>query len=78
VLKKLAATAVATKFALLCIASHVPTALATASQRTDVADEIAGSCAAFEAWFLDPACEQLQRAKKIARTRQNLAHMATH
>ena len=31
------------------------------------------SCAAFEAWFLDPACSQGQ-VKKAARTKHHLAH----
>ena len=31
------------------------------------------SCAAFEAWFLDPACSQGQ-VKKAARTKHRLAH----
>ena len=31
------------------------------------------SCAAFEAWFLDPTCRQLH-VKKVARTKHQLAH----
>ena len=31
------------------------------------------SCAAFEVWFLDPACSKV-RAKKAARSRHHLAH----
>ena len=31
------------------------------------------SCAAFEVWFLDPACSKV-RAKKAARTKHHLAH----
>lgn len=36
-----------------------------------VADQ---SCAAFEAWFLDPACSNKGHAKKVARTKRHLAH----
>ena len=31
------------------------------------------SCAAFEAWFLDPTCRQTH-VKKVARTKHQLAH----
>jgi hypothetical protein len=78
--KKIAATVSATAFVLLAIAlaPHVPTALATASHGTDANANgpamAAQSCASFEVWFLDPDCGQLQRAKKIARTKQRLAH----
>jgi hypothetical protein len=33
------------------------------------------SCAAFEVWFLDPACSKV-RPKKAARTKHHLAHNA--
>jgi hypothetical protein len=80
-LRKIAATAAATTFVLLAIAlaPHVPTALATASQRADAADELgtaASSCESFEVWFLDSSCAQSQRAKRIARVKQQLAHKA--
>jgi hypothetical protein len=35
------------------------------------------SCASFEVWFLDLACSQLHHAKKVARTKQRLAHKAS-
>jgi hypothetical protein len=77
-LRKIAATATATAFVLLAIAlaPHVPTALATASQRLDAVTETAGSCASFEVWFLDPSCTQSQHGKKTARLRQYLARKA--
>jgi hypothetical protein len=33
------------------------------------------SCAAFDVWFLDPACSKV-RVKKAARTKHHLAHNA--
>lgn len=81
--KKIAATVAATAFVMLAIAlaPHVPAALATARHGIDGAklnEPVAKqSCASFEVWFLDPACSQLQHAKKIARTKQRLAHKAT-
>ena len=81
--KKIAITISAAAFVMLAIAlaPHVPTALATA--RTTITHDDAKlsqpladqSCAAFEVWFLDPACGQIQQhAKKVARTKQRLAH----
>ena len=81
-LKKIAVTISATAFVMLAIAlaPHVPTALATARHGIDdaklnepVAEQ---SCASFEVWFFDPACSQLHHAKKVARTKQRLAHKA--
>jgi hypothetical protein len=81
--KKFAIMISAAAFVMLAIAlaPHVPTALATARTTTThddakstqlLADQ---SCAAFEVWFLDPACSQMQQhAKKVARTKQRLAH----
>ena len=82
--KKIAVTISAAAFVMLAIAlaPRVPTALATARTTTTsddaklnqpLADQ---SCAAFEVWFLDPACSHVQRAKKAARTKQRLAHKA--
>ena len=82
-LKKIAVTISATAFVMLAIAlaPHVPTALATARHGIDdaklnepVAEQ---SCASFEVWFLDPACSQLHHVKKVARTKQRLAHKAS-
>ena len=81
--KKIAITISAAMFVMLAIAlaPHVPTALATA--RTTITYDDAKlsqpladqSCAAFEVWFLDLACSQMQQhAKKVARTKQRLAH----
>jgi hypothetical protein len=80
-LKKIAATASATAFVLLAIAfaPRVPAALATSRHSTDAAANepaAAQSCASFEVWFFDPGCGQLQRAKKIARTKQRSGHKA--
>jgi hypothetical protein len=84
-LKQIAITISVAAFVMLAIAlaPAVPTALATA--RTTIKNDDgklnqslgAQSCAAFEIWFLDPACSQLQRAKKAARTKQRLAHKAS-
>jgi hypothetical protein len=83
VFRKIAVTISAAAFVMLAIAlaPHVPTALATAGHSNDdaklsepVAEE---SCASFEVWFLDPACSQMQHAKKVARTKQRLAHKAS-
>jgi hypothetical protein len=82
-LKKIAVTISATSFIMLAIAlaPHVPTALATAGRSIDDAklNEPAAvqSCASFEIWFLDPTCSQLQHAKRVARTKQRLAHKAS-
>jgi hypothetical protein len=78
--QKIAVTFSAAAFVMLgiALAPHVPKALATARHGMDdaklnepVAEQ---SCASFEVWFLDPACSQLQHAKKVARTKQHLAH----
>jgi hypothetical protein len=81
-LKQIAITISAAAFVMLAVAlaPAVPTALATA--HTTINNDGgklnqslgAQSCAAFEIWFFDPACSQLQRAKKAARTKQRLAH----
>jgi hypothetical protein len=83
--KEVAITISAAAFVMLAIAlaPHVPTALATA--RTTITHDDAKSnqpladqsCAAFEVWFLDPSCSQVQRAKMAARTKQRLAHKAS-
>jgi hypothetical protein len=80
--KKIAITISVVAFVMLAIAlaPGVPTVLATV--RTTVAKDDAKlnqpvadhSCAAFEVWFLDPACSQVQHVKKAARTKQRLAH----
>jgi hypothetical protein len=62
----------------IALAPNVPTALATV-HTTTTKDAMVnqqptdGSCAAFEAWFLDPACSQTQHAKKAARIKHRLA-----
>jgi hypothetical protein len=82
-LKKIAVTISATAFIMLAIAlaPHVPTALATAGRGIHDAKlnepTAVQSCASFEIWFLDPTCSQLQHAKKVARTKQRLAHKAS-
>jgi hypothetical protein len=83
--KQIAITTSAAAFVMLAIAlaPAVPKALATA--HTTIIDDDgklnqslgALSCAAFEVWFLDPACSQMQHAKKAARTKQRLAHKAS-
>jgi hypothetical protein len=85
-LKKIAITISAAAFVMLgiALAPNVPTALATIHATTTtnadaklnqpLAEE---GCASFERWFLDPACSQVQRAKKVARTKQRLAHKAS-
>jgi hypothetical protein len=63
----------------IALAPHVPTALATV--RTTITNDDAKlsqrvaeePCAAFEAWFLDPACSQVH-VKKVARAKRHLAH----
>jgi hypothetical protein len=79
--KKIAVTISAVAFVMLAIAlaPGVPTVLATVRMNTSddaklnqpLADQ---SCAAFEAWFLDPTCRQQAHVKKAARTKQRLAH----
>ena len=82
-LKKIAVTISATSFIMLAIAlaPHVPTALATAGRSIDDAKlnepTAVQSRASFEIWFLDPTCSQLQHAKRVARTKQRLAHKAS-
>jgi hypothetical protein len=74
-------TILAAAFVMLAIAlaPHVPTALATVRTTTinvDAKPSPPGaeqSCAAFEAWFLDPACSQVH-VKKVARAKRHLAH----
>ena len=81
--KKIAVTILATAFVMLAIAlaPHVPMALATAHH--DIGDAKLNEpvaeqpCASFEVWFLDAACSQTQHAKKVARTKQRLAHKAS-
>ena len=84
-LKQIAITISAAAFVMLAVAlaPAVPAALATAHTTINndggKLNQLLGaqSCAAFEIWFLDPACSQLQRAKKAARTKQRLAHKAS-
>ena len=80
--KRIISTAIsAAAFVVLAIAfvPMVATALAhsrptidEATLKQPVAEQ---SCAAFEVWFLDPACSKV-RAKKAARTKHHLAHNA--
>jgi hypothetical protein len=85
VFKKIAVTASAGAFVMVAIAlaPNVPTALATAratitSGDAKLSQPVAKqSCGSFEVWFLDPACSQAQHAKKVARTKQRLAHKAS-
>jgi hypothetical protein len=84
VFKKIAVTVSAAAFVMLAvaIAPGVPTILAAvrATASSDDAklkeQEATWSCAAFEVWFLDPACSRLQHARNVARTKQRLAHRA--
>ena len=79
--KKIAVTISAVAFVMLAIAlaPGEPTVLATVRMNTSdnaklnqpLGDQ---SCAAFEAWFLDPTCRQQAHVKKAARTKQRLAH----
>ena len=63
----------------IALAPNVPTALATAHTATTNKDTTLNQppadqpCAAFEAWFLDPACSKAH-TKKAARTKHHLAH----
>jgi hypothetical protein len=81
--RKIAITISAAAFVMLAIAlaPHVPTALATARHSVDDTklneQVVEQSCASFEVWFLYPACSQMQHAKKVARTKQRLAHKAS-
>jgi hypothetical protein len=60
---------------VIALAPNVPTALATAHITTATKDTTVNQqpCAAFETWFLDPACSQTQRAKKAVRIKHRLA-----
>jgi hypothetical protein len=80
--KRIAITISAAALVMLAIAlaPAVPTALATARTTTTTKDDATlkqpladQPCAAFEAWFLDPACGKA-RTKKAARTKHHLAH----
>jgi hypothetical protein len=74
--KKIAITISVAALAMLAIAlaPAVPTALATAHTTTATKDATLNQpsadqpCAAFEAWFLDPACSK-PHAKKASRTK---------
>jgi Na+/H+-dicarboxylate symporter len=60
----------------IALAPNVPTALATAHVATSTKDTLQQplaeqSCAAFEAWFLDPACSKPHTKKKAARTKHH-------
>ena len=79
--KRIAITisAVALVMLAIALAPAVPTALATARTTTTIEDATLNQpladqpCAAFEAWFLDPACGKAH-TKKAARTKHHLAH----
>ena len=81
VVRKIAVTVSAVAFVMLAVAvgPGVPTILAAVRATTSSDDaklnqqEATWSCAAFEVWFLDPACSQLQHARNVARTKQRLA-----
>ncbi len=60
----------------IALAPNVPTALATAHITTTTKDTLerpvaAQPCAAFEAWFLDPACSKPHAKKKAARAKHH-------
>lgn len=61
----------------IALAPNVPTALATAhttttNKHTTLNQQPAdGPCAAFEAWFLDPACSKAHAKKKAARAKHH-------
>jgi hypothetical protein len=82
--KKFAVTLSALAFVMLAVAlaPGVPTVLATVRATASNEDaklkqlEATRSCAAFEVWFLDPACAQLQHGRNVARMKQRLAHKA--
>jgi hypothetical protein len=84
-LKEIAVTISAVAFVMLAVAlaPGVPMVLATVSATPANDDaklnqlDAAQRCASFEVWFLDPACSQMQHAKKVARTKQRLAHKAS-
>jgi len=54
------------------LAHSRPTINDAVNSNQSPADE---SCAAFEAWFLDPACSNVH-VKKAARTKRHLTHNA--
>jgi hypothetical protein len=84
VFKKIAVTVSAATFVILAVAvgPGTPTILAAVRATTANDDaklnqlEATRSCAAFQVWFLDPACSQLQHARNVARKKQRLAHKA--
>ena len=60
----------------IALAPNVSTALATARATTTTKDATLnqqpnGSCVAFEAWFLDPACRKPHAKNKAARARHH-------
>ena len=74
--KKVAVTVsvVACVMLAIALAPNVPTALATAHITTTTKDTVerpvaVQPCAAFEAWFLDPACSKPHPKKKATRTK---------
>jgi hypothetical protein len=70
--KKFAATILAVAFVMLVIAlaPGVPTVLATVRATVGNDQPVAQqSCAAFENWFLDPACRETH-GKKTARVKR--------
>ena len=76
--KKVAVTisVVACVMLAIALAPNVPTALATAHITTTTNDTVerpvaAQPCAAFEAWFLDPACSKPHPKKKVTRTKHH-------
>lgn len=79
--KIISAAITAAAFVVLAIAfapvaatafAHSRAAINEATPKQPVAEQ---SCAAFEAWFLDPACSKV-RPKKAGRTKHHLAHNA--
>jgi hypothetical protein len=76
--KKVAVTisVVACVMLAIALAPNVPTALATAHITPAAKDTLerpiaAQPCAAFEAWFLDPACSTPHAKKKATRTKHH-------
>jgi hypothetical protein len=77
--KKVAVTisVVACVMLAIALAPNVPTALATAHITTNTTKDTverpvaAQPCAAFEAWFLDPACSKPHAKKKAMRTKHH-------
>jgi hypothetical protein len=60
----------------IALAPNAPTALATAHMTTTTKDTLQQQladqpCAAFEAWFLDPACSTPHPKKKATRTKHH-------